>query len=243
VTVQTLLSTARGELLHATCARNAGIAIGRRAGCFQALYVLSGTGEVVRRGEQVEGVTGLSPGRWIAIPAGTAAACRAGAASDLVFVLARVPPPGGDAGLAPAAGPDLDLAGRATTERSAGTLAVAYDTLAPDGSEIRFLAADPTASMVHCRLPPGAASRPVRHRAVLELWYVLSGRGDLWRDGGGAATVTVTGLRAGVAVEIRPGTAFQFRARGGEPLTFVILTMPAWPGADEAQPAPPGHWR
>ena len=55
---------------------------------------------------------------------------------------------------------------------------------APDGSEIRELVRTDAASLAHCTLPPGAVSRAVRHRTVEELWYVLSGRGEIWRKSG-----------------------------------------------------------
>ena len=53
------------------------------------------------------------------------------------------------------------------------------DVLAPDGSEIRLLPQTTGGSMVHCTLPPGAVSLAVTHRTVDELWYVLSGEGEL----------------------------------------------------------------
>ena len=59
-----------------------------------------------------------------------------------------------------------------------------HDVLAPDGSEIRFLPQVAGGSMVHCTLPPGAVSLAVTHRTVDELWYVLSGAGELWRRQG-----------------------------------------------------------
>ena len=110
--------------------------------------------------------------------------------------------------------------------------AAAYDVLAPDGSEIRFLPQVQGGSMVHCTLPPGAVSLAVTHRTVSELWYVLAGSGELWRRQGDRAEVTW--LLPHTAHSIPLGTEFQFRNPGTEPLTFVIVTMPPWPGMDEA---------
>ena len=107
-----------------------------------------------------------------------------------------------------------------------------YDVLAPDGSQIRFLPQVPGGSMVHCTLPPGAVSLAVTHRTVDELWYVLAGAGELWRRRG--ADETVAALLPHTAHSIPLGTHFQFRNPGAEPLTFVIVTMPPWPGMDEA---------
>jgi mannose-6-phosphate isomerase-like protein (cupin superfamily) len=106
------------------------------------------------------------------------------------------------------------------------------DTLAPDGSEIRLLPAVAGGSMVHARLPPDGCSRAVRHRTVEELWYVVAGTGELWRARDGRAEMTA--LRPGIAVSIPLGTSFQFRCTGAAPLEIVIVTMPPWPGPEEA---------
>jgi mannose-6-phosphate isomerase-like protein (cupin superfamily) len=108
------------------------------------------------------------------------------------------------------------------------------DTVAPDGSLIGLLAASERGSMVHCTLAAGAVSRPVQHRTVEELWFVVSGSGVLSLGGETLA------LRRGVSVAIPTGTAFQFRA-GHAGLELVIATIPPWPGADEAEPAA-GPW-
>ncbi|MFO1072711.1 MAG: cupin domain-containing protein [Geminicoccaceae bacterium] len=112
------------------------------------------------------------------------------------------------------------------------TPAAAYDVLAPDGSEIRFLPQLKGGSMVHCTLPPGAVSLAVTHRTVEELWYVLAGAGELWRAQDGREQVVP--LLPGTAHTIPLGAHFQFRNPGAEPLAFVIVTMPPWPGMDEA---------
>lgn len=108
----------------------------------------------------------------------------------------------------------------------------AYDNLAPDGSEIRRLARADGGSLVHCTLRPGQVSRAVRHRGVEEVWFFLGGAGRVWRQRDGVEEIT--DVRAGLALTIPPGTHFQFRAVGSEPLVFVVATMPPWPGVDEA---------
>jgi len=115
-----------------------------------------------------------------------------------------------------------------------------YDVIAPDGSEIRFLQQVSGGSMVHCTLPPGAVSLAVTHRTVDELWYVLTGAGELWRRQGEREEVQP--LVPGTAHSIPLGTHFQFRNPGTEPLTFVIVTMPPWPGMDEAVRVS-DHWQ
>jgi mannose-6-phosphate isomerase-like protein (cupin superfamily) len=107
-----------------------------------------------------------------------------------------------------------------------------HDVLAPDGSEIRLLPEVPGGSMVHCTLPPEAVSLAVEHRTVSELWYVVSGMGELWRHQDGREEVVP--LHPPTAHSIPLGTRFQFRNTGEEPLAFVIVTMPPWPGMDEA---------
>ena len=113
------------------------------------------------------------------------------------------------------------------------------DTIAPDGSEVRLLAATERGSMAHFRLPAGATSKAVRHRSVEEVWFFTGGKGVMWRQRGSEeATVAVA---AGISLSIPVGTAFQFRAAGDSPLEAVAVTMPPWPGSDEAEPAE-GAW-
>ncbi len=118
-------------------------------------------------------------------------------------------------------------------------LPAAHDALAPDGSEIRLLAETPRASMVHCSLGPGRVSVAVAHRTVEELWYCLEGSGQLWRRLHGREEIVE--LLPGVSVSIPLGASFQFRNPSDAPLRFIIATVPAWPGDDEAYPVP-GRW-
>ena len=115
-----------------------------------------------------------------------------------------------------------------------------YDLLAPDGSEIRLLHSTPGASVVHCNLPAAGVSIPVRHRTVSEIWYFLAGRGQVWRRQ--TKREEVLEVRAGISLTIPLGTAFQFRNTGDAPLEFIIVTMPPWPGADEAILLDAGKW-
>jgi mannose-6-phosphate isomerase-like protein (cupin superfamily) len=61
----------------------------------------------------------------------------------------------------------------------------------------------------------------------------------MWRKLG-EAEETVE-LRAGVSIAIPVGASFQFRNDGVEPLDCVGVTMPPWPGMDEAYDVP-GIW-
>src|SRR5947209_2757392 len=111
-------------------------------------------------------------------------------------------------------------------------LAATADATAPDGTAVRLLLALGGGSMAHFELPAGAVSHAVSHRTVEELWYVVDGRGELWRRIGDEEAIDP--LAPGTAVSIPLGAAFQFRAEEGAPLTFVAVTMPPWPGMHEA---------
>ncbi len=111
--------------------------------------------------------------------------------------------------------------------------------LAPDGSEIRELVRSAGASLAHCTLPAGAVSRATRHRSVDELWYVISGTAEIWRKSGAEEELLEAG--PGCSLRVATGVAFQFRTTGDEPLVFLIATVPAWPGGEEAEPTD-GRW-
>ncbi|MEA2741529.1 MAG: hypothetical protein QOH05_4836 [Acetobacteraceae bacterium] len=113
------------------------------------------------------------------------------------------------------------------------TLPEGYDLLAPDGSEVRVLLAMARGSMAHFRLPAGQVTRAVRHRTVAEIWYILAGTGEMWRSHSGNQAVLA--LAPGVCLTIPVGTHFQFRTTGGEALAAIAITMPPWPGENEAE--------
>jgi mannose-6-phosphate isomerase-like protein (cupin superfamily) len=120
------------------------------------------------------------------------------------------------------------------------TKAVGYDYLAPDGSEIQELVNVSGAGLAHCRLPVGGQSIAVRHQTVEEIWFFLSGIGEVWRKLGDIAEVTP--VHTGVSLTIPIGTNFQFRNNGQEALDFVIVTIPRWPGTGEAVQVE-GKWK
>src|SRR5262245_20996028 len=113
------------------------------------------------------------------------------------------------------------------------------DTVAPDGSDVRVLLRLGRGSMAHFELAAGRVSRAVAHRAVEEIWYILSGQGEMWRCRG-ERQETVP-LQPGTCLAIPAGTHFQFRAAACGPLTAVSVTMPPWPGPEEAYDVP-GAW-
>ena len=87
--------------------------------------------------------------------------------------------------------------------------------------------------MAHFELPPGDTSKAVTHRTVEEIWFFLSGRGEMWRMQHGQSEEIVP-VESGVCLTIPLGTHFQFRSFGAEPLVALGVTMPPWPGEDEA---------
>jgi mannose-6-phosphate isomerase-like protein (cupin superfamily) len=106
------------------------------------------------------------------------------------------------------------------------------DARSPAGAEIRYLMEGDTGNMIHATVPPGQVNRATVHATVSEFWHVLSGEGQIWRrDGNGEE---ITDLRSGVSIDIPVGTAFQYRCTGAEPLRFLCVSMPPWPGDHEA---------
>jgi mannose-6-phosphate isomerase-like protein (cupin superfamily) len=113
------------------------------------------------------------------------------------------------------------------------------DAIAPDGSDVRVLLQLRGGGLAHFELPPDATSIAVCHRTVEEIWYVLSGRGEMWRRL--KQHEEIVALEPGVSLTIPLGASFQFRSLGRDPLRVLAVTMPPWPGTGEAF-AVPGKW-
>src|SRR5262249_36207793 len=94
--------------------------------------------------------------------------------------------------------------------------------------------------MAHFGLAPGQVSTAMTHRTVEEIWYVLSGRGEMWRRQGDHEEAVA--MEAGVCLTIPLGTHFQFRSLGTEALAAVAVAMPPWPGGGEARGVG-GEWQ
>lgn len=119
------------------------------------------------------------------------------------------------------------------------TLPEKPDVTAPDGSDVRVLHVLKGGSMSHFELAAGRVSVAVAHRTVEEVWFFISGCGEMWRRQGEHESVVA--VEPGVSLTIPLGAAFQFRSLGPEPLAAVAVTMPPWPGAEEAFEVP-GIW-
>jgi mannose-6-phosphate isomerase-like protein (cupin superfamily) len=116
---------------------------------------------------------------------------------------------------------------------------VAPQFSAPDGTDVRLLLNLEGGSFAHFELAPGKTSIAVAHRKVEETWFFLSGRGEMWRKQ--AEREEIVPVDPGVCLTIPVGTHFQFRSFGYEPLAMVVMTMPPWPGDDEAYRVE-GNW-
>ncbi len=242
--IRLLPSFEQGEIVHARALPDRPSLAATVTGVGELFYVLDGAGELWRRTGGVEDVTRLSAGRCVSIPPGLDFQYRA-VGGAMAFLVATAPrwkqenwheaetrhwdETGAVVSTAPLRpGPWITV-----------DLPAAYDYLAPDGSEIRLLATHDAGGLAHCRLPAGHVSEPVRHRTVVEIWYVLAGRGQVWRkDGADEETVEV---EPGIALTIPVGTSFQFRTLGDRALELMIGTFPRWPGAHEAEPVE-GCW-
>jgi mannose-6-phosphate isomerase-like protein (cupin superfamily) len=111
-------------------------------------------------------------------------------------------------------------------------IGAAPDAVAPDGSEVRVLCQGVHGGLAVFSLPSQAVSKAVAHHTVEEIWYVVSGRGRMWRKLG--KHEEIVGLGPGISLTIPTGAHFQFRCDGAEPLVALAATMPPWPGETEA---------
>jgi mannose-6-phosphate isomerase-like protein (cupin superfamily) len=119
------------------------------------------------------------------------------------------------------------------TTRFATTHLPADPTLkAPDGSDVRVLLGLAGGGMAHFELAAGGVAKAVTHRTVEEIWFVVAGRGEMWRKCGDVEETVA--LEPGVCVTIPLGTHFQFRASAQQGVSAVAITMPPWPGESEA---------
>src|SRR4051812_30999089 len=91
--------------------------------------------------------------------------------------------------------------GRAMTDR---TLPVKADDVAPDGSHVRLLAGASRGGMAHFELGVGETSVAQQHRTVEEIWFVVDGMGEMWREPPDGPARVIE-LRPGVSLTIPVG--------------------------------------
>lgn len=112
------------------------------------------------------------------------------------------------------------------------TLSPNPDAKSPAGADIRFIMDGTTGNMIHSTVPVGQINKATVHATVSEFWHIFEGEGEIWRRN--SDEERVTRLVAGVSIDIPKGTAFQYRNVGKTPLKFICISMPPWPGDDEA---------
>jgi hypothetical protein len=83
----------------------------------------------------------------------------------------------------------------------------------PAGADIRFVIACEAGNMIHSTVPPQQVNRATMHATVSELWFVLEGRGEIWRDDGDESCVTA--LVPGTSVDIPVGDGVSVPKHGG----------------------------
>jgi mannose-6-phosphate isomerase-like protein (cupin superfamily) len=105
-------------------------------------------------------------------------------------------------------------------------------TGAPGGPGVHFLLGFPAGGMAHFGLGAGQVATAITHRTVDEIWFIVAGRGEMWRKQGEHEETVL--LEPGVCLTIPLGTHFQFRASAMEAFSAIGVTMPPWPGKGEA---------
>jgi mannose-6-phosphate isomerase-like protein (cupin superfamily) len=96
-----------------------------------------------------------------------------------------------------------------------------------DGSTIRELCGIPTGgtelqSLAEATLAPGQATTPHYHRESEEIYFILSGEGEMEIEGGRAA------VSPGDAIPIPRGSRHRIRNVGDGPLRFLCACAPPY---------------
>ena len=107
------------------------------------------------------------------------------------------------------------------------------------GCEIRHLIKVNNGELYHCTLSPFKVSLATQHRTIEEIWFFISGHGQIWRCMDDAEELL--DVAAGFCIAINPGVSFQIRNLGSEPLCFLVSSLPSWPG-DEESVKTNGYW-
>jgi mannose-6-phosphate isomerase-like protein (cupin superfamily) len=106
------------------------------------------------------------------------------------------------------------------------------DAMSPAGAEICFLMDGEGGNMIHSSVPPRQINKATVHKTVSEFLYILKGEGEIWRDNWEESSVTT--LVPKTTIDIPVGTSFQYRNIGDSSLKFICISMPPWPGDEEA---------
>lgn len=82
-------------------------------------------------------------------------------------------------------------------------------------------------SIVHAIVRPGEKTLPHRLKETAEIYYIISGSGEMQIDGERSA------VSGGMAVLIPPGSVQHIANTGEEALEFIAVCDPAWKEEDE----------
>ena len=101
--------------------------------------------------------------------------------------------------------------------------------LADDGSIIRNLPSLGNVQTVQCTLRPNEVIQACVHKTVSQIWYVISGEGEVWlKDKLGIETVNK--INSGTSFTVPLGFSFQFRNTGSVNLEIFIVNASPWSG-------------
>ncbi len=114
------------------------------------------------------------------------------------------------------------------------TLGAGVDAIAPDGTAVRLLLSLAGGSMAHFELPAGAVSHAVTHRTVEEIWFVVSGRGSIWRRQEGVERIDPLAPGDGADHSARNGVSVSRRGRLGSRVRGDHHAALAWHGGGTA---------
>jgi mannose-6-phosphate isomerase-like protein (cupin superfamily) len=107
-----------------------------------------------------------------------------------------------------------------------------HDGQALDGASIWLLPRTPFSSAIYCELPGATTSKATYNLWIHEIWYFITGIGELarWPMAAAPDTRTIVPVSPGLAVTIPPQVNFQYRSTEGR-LAFLCFVAPAWPDA------------
>ena len=106
------------------------------------------------------------------------------------------------------------------------------DAKSPAGADIRYIMDGTTGNMIHSTVKAKQVNRATVHATVSEFWFVLEGRGEIWRKNKNQEKITA--LEVGTSIDIPAGTVFQYKNVGDNDLKFICIAMPPWPSDNEA---------
>ncbi len=95
------------------------------------------------------------------------------------------------------------------------------------------------ASLSLCQLEQGKTTVAQRHRTVEEIWFFISGKGEIWlkqeqiEKSKEVSKEETKIVKKNTCITIPANTHFQLRNTSDEPLIIVVTTAPPWPGKQE----------